>query len=895
MAIALEGVEVVLRDGSTVHVRPVTATDIAALRAFLEALSPNSRRLRYFSGGANLDAEARSAADVTRPDGYGVVATRGDGRLVAHAGYVRLRADRAEVAFAVADELHGMGIATTLLAHLAETAEEDGIAWFEAEVLPENHAMIEVFRESGFAVETHSGPGYISFEFPTTLSESARERFEERDRVAACAAVRSILEPASVAVIGASRRPRTVGNAVLRNLVEGDFAGPVYPVNPHARSVQAVPAFASVADVPGRVELAVVAVPASAVVGVARECAAKGVRALVVLSAGFAESGDEGAARQRELLGVCRDAGMRLVGPNCLGVMNTTGDVRLNASFAPTAPAPGRVGFLSQSGALGLAIVDHARALGLGLSSFVSNGNKADVSGNDLIQYWEQDEHTDLAVLYLESFGNARKFSRLARRVGRVKPIVAVKSGRSAAGAKAAGSHTGALVSASDGTVDALFRQAGVIRTDTLSELFDVSELLAARRAPRGRRVGIVTNAGGLAILCADACDSAGLSVPELPEAVRGELSGFLPATAATANPVDMIATATAAHYRNAVKVVGASGAVDAVIAIFIPPLVTRADDVAAAIAAAAAELGDQVPVLAVFASDGRPAALAEGELKVPAYTYPENAARALGKAAAYGEWLGREEGSPPAFEDAHPDEAAAVLARALERGPGWLAPAEVTRLLGAWRFPLPASRVVRTAAEAAAAAAEMGGEVALKAVAPGLLHKSDAGGVKLGLRSEAVADAVEEMRTALDAAGYRPEAFLVQGMAPSGVEMLVGVVHDPVFGPVVACGGGGTTAELTGDVAVRLTPLSDRDADEMIRSLRAYGLLEGYRGAPRADIGALRDVVLRLAALVQAHPAVAEVDLNPVVAGTGGAVVVDARVRVVEPAPRRPWPAIGS
>ena len=900
MAAALAGVEVVLRDGSTVHVRPVVPADTVAVRAFLGDLSPTSRALRYFSGGADLDAAATAAASARRPDGHGLIAIRGRGGVIAHAGYARTGPDRAEVAFAVADDLQGMGIATTLLAHLTEVAEADGIAWFSAEVLPQNHAMIEVFRESGFAVETRSRPGYIEVELPTTISESARERFEERDRTAACAAVSSFLEPRSVAVVGASRRPHSVGNAVLRNIVEGGFTGAVHPVNSRATSVEGIPAHPSVRDIPGDVDLAVVAVPAAAVVETARGCAEKGVRALVVLSAGFAESGPDGAARQRELVTVCRQAGMRLVGPNCLGVANTAPDVRLHATFAPSAPVRGGVGFLSQSGALGIAIIDHSRALGVGLSSFVSNGNKADISGNDLLQFWEQDDATDLAVLYIESFGNPRKFSRVAQRVGRRKPIVAVKSGRSAAGARAAGSHTGALVSASDATVDALFRQAGVVRTDTLGELFDVAKLLETGPAPRGPRVGIVSNAGGLGILCADACEAAGLAVPDLPGTVQDGLRSFLPSTAATANPVDMIATATAPDYRRAVEAVGSSGAVDAVIAIFIPPLVTRSRDVADALAAAASAIGSGVPVLAVLTSKEEPTAVfAEGAARVPAYAYPEDAARALGKAARYGEWRDRRRGTVPAFPEAKRDEATAVLARALADGPRWLNAAEVATLLAAWGFDAPPSRVVPAGegnAGLAAAAAEIGGEVALKAVAPGLLHKTDAGGVTLGLHEpEAIAEAAAGMRRSLEAAGHSPEAFLVQAMAAPGVEMLVGMVHDPVFGPVVACGGGGIYAELIGDVAVRLTPVTDLDAAEMIRSLRTYPLLEGYRGATPVDVASLEDVVLRLAALVEQHPEVAEVDLNPVLAGPTGAVVVDARVRIDEPPPPRPWPAVGS
>jgi acetyl coenzyme A synthetase (ADP forming)-like protein len=829
-------------------VRAITPEDRDRMRAFLGLLSADSRRLRYFSGGANLDSAAGAAVGASYPGSYGIVATRGDDRIVAHATYVTASEDRAEVAFAVADELQSMGIATTLLAHLAEAAEEGGIRWFEAEVLPENHRMVEVFRESGFAVRSHSVPGAIHLEFPTTLGPEARRRFDERESVAAVAAVRSFLVPSSLAVVGASRRPGTVGHETLRNVLEAGFAGPMYAVNAHTDSVLSLPTFRSIGDVPGPVELAVIAVPAAAVVEAARQCAVKGVKALVVLSAGFAESGTEGAARQRELVDVCRNSGMRLVGPNCLGVLNTDPAVRLNATFAPSFPPGGRVGFLSQSGALGLAVVDHAEALGLGLSSFVSNGNKADISANDLLQYWEQDDATQLIVLYLESFGNPRKFARLARRVGTRKPILAVKSGRSKAGARATGSHTGALISASDVTVDALFRQAGVIRTDTLSELFDVAKLLEAQPVPGGGRVGIVTNAGGLGIMCADACEASGLEVPHLSDALRAELAGFLPPTASTSNPVDMIATASAEDYRPAIETIAASGAVDAIVAIFIPPLVTRAEDVADAICEAAAKVDRTLPLLSVFASPApAPARLAEA--RVPTYEYPEEAARALAKAAEHGRWRARNPGTAPSFDDLRRDEAAATLAAALGRGAGWLEPAEVATLLSCYGLETPVSAFSDTPEAAGETAERLGGAVAIKAVAPTLVHKTDAGGVALGLAGrEAVAAAARHMRESAAAAGHAVEGYVVQRMAPAGVEMLVGVVHDPLFGPVVACGGGGTTAELIGDVAVRLSPVTDRDAHEMVRSLRTYPLLRGYRGATPVDVDALEDVVLRLA-----------------------------------------------
>jgi acetyl coenzyme A synthetase (ADP forming)-like protein len=755
--------------------------------------------------------------------------------------------------------------------------------------------MAEVFRESGFAPRIRSKPDQLSVEFPTKISEEALERLQERDRTAAVAAIRPFLEPSSVAVIGASRRRGTVGGEVFHNLLAAGFNGPVFPINPSSDVVQSVPAFKSIRDVAGDVDLAVVAVPAAAVVETARECAAKGVHAIVVISAGFAETGEEGLKRQQELLAVCRENGMRLIGPNCLGILNTADEVRLNASFGPRYPPPGNVAFLSQSGALGLAIVDFAHKLDLGMSSFVSVGNKADISGNDLIQYWESNDRTGVILLYLESFGNPRKFGRIARRVGRRKPIVAVKSGRSAAGARATSSHTGALVAASDVTIDSLFQQAGVVRTDTLAELFDVASLLASQPLPAGRRVAIVTNAGGPGIMCADACESLGLEVASLRDEVRAELAAFLPAEAALTNPVDMIATAPAEHYRRALSVIARHEAADAIIAIFIPPLLTQPSEVAHAIRDGISEAEIHLPVLAVFMSaEGAPPDLSSTDLTIPAYAFPEDAARALACAVGYGLWRAQPRGEVPTFSDLRSEEAAAVLATALARRRGWLEPSDVAHLLDCYGVAMPPYEVVRTPAEAGEAANRIGGEVAIKAVAPSLLHKSDVGAVGLGLSGgAAVRAAAERMADRVQQAGHELRGLLVQQMAPAGVEMLVGVVHDPLFGPVVACGAGGVQAELLKDVAVRITPLTDRDAPQMIRSLRTFPLLDGFRGTPKSDVGALEDVVLRVGALVENHPEIAEMDCNPVIVSPRGALVVDARVRVEEVAPPRPEPAL--
>lgn len=886
--------EVALSDGSTVHVRPARLEDKAAIRAFLDGVSEESIAFRFF-GAVNLEWVTNWAVDVDYADRFALVVETGTPRrIVAHAAYVRLGADeavgRAEVAFLVADAWQGRGISTILLAHLAAVAEQHEIGMFMAEVLPSNHRMIEVFRRSGFPIEVHSTPDAIEIELPTSLSEEALARFEERERRAAIAAVRAFLEPASVAVIGASRDHGSVGGQILRNVLESEFSGPVYAVNEHADVVQSLPAYHSIGDVPARVELAIVAVPAQRVVGVARECAQAGVRALLVITAGFAETGAEGAQRQQELVSVCRAAGIRIVGPNCLGVINTAGHTRLNATFAPHAATPGKVGLMSQSGGLGIAIIEAAQRAGVGLSSFVSVGNKVDISGNDMLRYWEQDPGTELALLYLESFGEPRKFARLAPRFARRKPLTAVKSGRSAAGARATSSHTGALLSASDVTVDALFEQAGVVRTDSLGEMLDVASLLAAQPVPRGARVAIVTNAGGPGIMCADACQANGVDVPEMPSEVRDRLAEFLPPEASLGNPIDLIATASGEDYRRALETIIDAGVCDAILAVFVTALATKPADVAVAIRELA-QIDPGIPIAAVFmTTEGAPPQLSEGAVRVPGYEFPEHAARAISLAAKYGRWRARPERPVVAPPGIRTDEAAAAISRELAAGSGWLAPGSVASLMRCYGLPLIETRIAHNADEAAAIAAELGVPIALKAIAAGLLHKTDAGGVRIGLHgSDAVRAGAEEIEAAVRRAGFELDGLVVQPMAPAGVELIVGVVNDHSFGPVLAVGAGGTAAELIGDVAVRITPLSDDDAAEMLRSLRTFPLLDGYRGAPPCDLAAIEDTLLRVSAMVEAHPEIAELDCNPLIAGPDGAMIVDARLRVETAPPTRP------
>jgi acetate---CoA ligase (ADP-forming) len=590
-----------------------------------------------------------------------------------------------------------------------------------------------------------------------------------------------------------------------------------------------------------------------------------------VISAGFGEIGDAGKALQAELVEKIRAAGIRLMGPNCMGVINTDPAFKLNATFSPVYPTAGRLAFSTQSGALGLAILDYVNRLNLGISSFASIGNKADVSSNDLIQYWAEDPRTDVILLYLESFGNPRKFAQIARRVGRRKPIVAVKSGRSTAGARAASSHTGARAT-SDALVDTLLRESGVIRTGTLEELFDVAALLSNQPVPAGRRIAIVTNAGGPAILAADACEANGLELPVLSPETQATLRSFLPAAASVTNPVDMIASAGADDYRRALAAVAADPKVDSIIAVFIPPLLEAAPQVAAAIRSVETEK----PLLATFmGAQGIAPALAP----VPAYAFPESAAVALAAVTRYGEWLRKPVGEAATLPEAERDVARSLVARALDDGGGWLAPADCDALLKAVGIPVIPSQVVRTWEEAVVAAERTGYPVVLKASGPTLVHKTEVGGVKLRLRSASdVRNAFEDLRTRL---GTAMEGAVLQPMLNGAVEVVVGALNDRAFGPMVMCGSGGIFVELLEDTAFRMCPMADEDAAALVGETKARVLLQGFRGAPAVDEAALRRMLVKVSQLVDACPEILEMDINPVMVLPSGAVAADVRIKV--------------
>jgi acetyl coenzyme A synthetase (ADP forming)-like protein len=867
--------DVVVRDGSTVCLRQVEAGDASAVLRFLHSIAPDSLYDRFL-GLPWLDrsrASVPTAADEHRP--ASLVAESG-GRIVAFAGYYPDpdSRGRAEAALAVSEALQGLGIGTRLLEHLARMARERGIDTFDAYVREENQRMLSVFRDSGFAVMTKAQSGICHVVLSLSVTQRFTDRAAARSRVAATASMTAFFEPRVVAVVGASRERGKIGSEIVHNLLAGGFTGSVVPVHPTAPHIQGLAAYPSVSQVPGPVDLAVLVVPARHVLQAVDDCIRKNVRAICVISAGFSECNDEGRAREAEMVDRIRSAGCRMVGPNCMGLLNTAPGVRLNATFSHVYPPAGSVAMSTQSGALGVAILDYARRLGIGISSFVSVGNKADVSSNDLIQYWADDPRTSVILLYLESFGNPKKFSEIARRVARTKPIVAVKAGRSAAGSRAAASHTGALAS-SDAVVDALFRQAGVIRTERLEELFDVAALLSQQPVPVGARVAIVTNAGGPAILAADACEANGLQLTTLSEATRTELQSFLPQAASVGNPVDMLASASAAEFKRTLTAVLRDDSVDSVIAIFIPPVVTEPTEVAAAIAEAAAGVKDK-PVLGVFMrAEGAPAALAP----IPSYAFPESAALALARVTAYGRWRAKPVEPAPIVGGFDRDRIRHIVDRVLERGGGWTTSDEATEMLSAAGIESAASRVATTIDGALQAATTVGYPVALKALGPTLLHKTERRAVCLN-----VTDA-SELRTAYTdfetRFGAEMTAALVQRMVPQGIEMIVGAVQDPLFGPLIACGTGGVLVDVLADTAFRLHPLSASDAREMIDELRGSRLLRGYRGAPPADEAALRDVLLRISELVAVAPEIQELDLNPVMVRTVGACVADVRVRV--------------
>ena len=879
---AMEGWDALLSDGSLIRIRPALPADAAMLRALHDRASDDSYYLRFFS--MNRKNAARYVDRLFQHDGQTRLALVAEERGVAvgMASCERLpgTAD-AEVALLVVDPAQRHGIGTLLLEHLAAMARHAGIRRFVAEILSANSRVLEVFANVGFSAVRTMEQGVTSLTIPLAPTPEAQQAVDTRERAADVRSLAHIMTPRSVAVVGASDRPGSVGGALLRNLVTGGFQGPVYPVNLRHRHVGGRPAYRSVTAIPGAVDLAVVAVPATAVPDVIADCGAHGVPAAVVVTAGFGERGSDGAGKERELLQLARSLGVRLVGPNCLGVACTDPAVRLNATFSATPPTPGPIGVASQSGALGIALLGETAQRGLGVSGFVSLGNKLDVSANDLLLYWEDDPRTRVIALYLESIGNPRKFARHAGRVGRRKPVIALTAGRSSAGSRAGASHT-AAVATPEVIVSALLRQAGVVRVPTSSQLLDVAQLLAMQPVPPGVRLGVLGNSGGPGILAADAAADCGLHVPELTGATQAAIRRAAPGLAAASNPVDLGAAAGPDAYEHTLTALLRSGEVDAAVVIYASPLVSDPTAVASAVRHAAARTPD-LSVAAVLLGTDAASVLtdpAESLPAVPSYDFPEPAVQAMGCAAAHGAWLRRPSGvlQRPAGMDADAARAVAVQALASDPAGRWLNAHEATRLLASVGVPLCPFEPARSPDEAVAAAARIGYPVVLKTAAA-VPHKTELGGVRVGLCD---ADEVRSAYPAVAAAGGdASEGTVVQPVIPATVELLVGVSRVEPYPPLVLVGLGGTTAELLHDTAVRLAPLTDADAREVIRELRSAPLLFGFRGQPGVHVPAIESLLLRVAALADEVPELAELDLNPVMAGPDGVLAVDVKARV--------------
>ena len=686
-----------------------------------------------------------------------------------------------------------------------------------------------------------------------------------------------ILKPRSVAVVGASRKPDTIGNQIFRNLLDHGFCGVAYPVNPFARSVQSVAAYPSVSELPEPVDLAVIAVPSVHVLEVAEQCGQRGVGGLVVISAGFKEIGN--VTLERELLAITKNYGMRMVGPNCMGVLNTAADVSLNATFAPAMPPRGSIGFVSQSGALGLSVLDYAKEYGIGIAQFVSVGNKPDVSGNDLLTYWAEDPEIEVVLMYVENFGNPVRFLEIARQLSRRKPIIILKSGHSVAGARAATSHTGALA-ASDELVDALIEQAGALRARSMEELFDMAMAFTARVRPKSNRTVVLTNSGGPGILAADALEAQGLQLPELDSRTIEQLRLVSPPEASLRNPMDMIASARPQNYRAALQILLGDPNVDSALAIFVPPMGVRQQDVAEAVAAAAA--GSEKPVYAVLmARNGLPEGRAElHQADIPAYIFPESAARGLAAAVKHESRRNRREEPAPVYSV---DAIAArrIIANAAANGRADLTQLESLELVHAYGIGTIASVAVKDHTEAVSAGSQFDGKLALKIMAGELSHKSDVGGVRLHVQPQDVGVVFDELVAVGVRAGANVEGVLIQPMAERGIELIVGALRDPLFGTAIMIGAGGVLVELMRDVVFRFTPLSTSDAWAMIARLRSHALLDGFRGYPPVDRASIVDTLLRISRLMQDCPEVMELDINPLFARPDGVQAVDCRVRL--------------
>ncbi|MGD9116180.1 MAG: bifunctional GNAT family N-acetyltransferase/acetate--CoA ligase family protein [Dehalococcoidia bacterium] len=887
--------EVVLKDGSRILLRPIKTDDTERWLAFIQQLSDRTKYLRFHHvpEAMNIDDAIRYCT-VDYVDTFAFVAEVIRERqkdIVAIGRYYRLPDKQsAEVAFVIDDIYQGKGIGTKLMEWLANVARENDITTFKAGVLAENDQMMEVFLDYGFHITSDLSEGEYYISFPIARTKRVARKEEERELISTMASLRSVLAPRSVAVIGASRNEGTLGKLVLQSLLKGRFSGVVYPVNPNTDVIMSIKTYPSVLDIPGPVDLAVILVPAPLVARVTDECGRKGVRAVIVISDGFKERGEEGAARERELRDIALGHGMRVVGPNCMGVINTDPAVNMNATFSRIYPPQGNVAFLSQSGAMGLVILEYAGNVNMGISTFVSVGNRVDISANDLLQYWGQDPATKVILLYLESFGSPRRFSRLARKVSATKPILAVKSGSTPAGSRAAMSHTGALATP-EIVSDALFREAGIIRVHSVSELFDVATLLSNQPAPKGRRLAIVTSGGGPGIIAADSCLQHGLELPDLSKETVETLKPLVRPGIPLHNPIDLTAGADSQDFENVLKVLAQDKGFDAVLTIFIPPTIVEPEATENAIRQVIPTYHRHRKTLVscFMGQRGVRGKLGVRGRFVPSYRFPDDAISALAKAVEYEELRRKPKGKVPAFKGIKRERAHQLVEKVLTGSttrPLWLSPEQITELLGCYGIRTTQTLTAAGADEAAEMAAKLGFPVVVKLNSPTISHKTDVGGVILDLKSKAdVKKAFHTIEESLEKIGRRKEmtGVTVQPMIGSGVEALIGITQDPNFGPLIMFGLGGIYAELFKDVALKLHPLTDVDARELVGSIKTAKVLQGYRGAPSSDTKALEELLLRVSAMVEDIPQIAELDLNPVkVMPQGeGYWVVDARVTV--------------
>ncbi|WP_345464513.1 GNAT family N-acetyltransferase [Nocardioides marinquilinus] len=857
--------DVLLRDGRTAHIRPIRAEDADLLVEFYARVSDRSKYYRFFSPMPTL-----SERDVTRftqvdHDQRVALVLLLRGRMIAVGRFDVVGPGEAEVAFLVEDRHHGRGIAQLLLEHLAQAARERGIERFTAEVLPDNSRMINTFRDAGYRVVSGYEDGVLSLEFSIDPTDTSIGVMRSREHRAEAASIERFFNPRSVAIIGASRRQDTIGQALVRNLVTGDFTGRVYAVNPSAAAVSGLPAFKTVGDIPDEVDVAIVAVPAESVTDVVLDCAAKGVHGMVVISSGFAETGEEGRQRQRHLVGLSRSYGLRLIGPNCLGVINTDPAVSVNASLSPVMPPRGRAGFFCQSGALGSAILEKVQNRGLGLTTFVSAGNRADVSGNDLLQYWEEDDATEVVLLYLESIGNPRKFSRIARRVSLRKPIIAVRSGRTTQGVPMG--HAVRRIAAPPEALDAMFRQAGIVQVDTLEEMFDVAQLLAHQPLPRGRRVAVVGNSDALGLLAADAASAVGLHVTR---------------------SVTLNAEPSAEDFEDALDDVIDDPEVDSVVAVYIPPLNVSGEDVANVLAAVG-EQSDKPLVSSFLGAEGVPVLLrvpdvagaAAGRGSVPSYPAVEAAVRALAHVVDYAVWLRNPDDSAADIGEVDTVAARRVVSQVLAAHPEGadLGRDQMSALLAGYGIEVWPSVPVETLRQAQSAGRRLGWDVVLKATAEGLRERPDLAHVWRNIGSSAEMRSAWEQLTAVrspDTAG-----FVVQKTAPAGVPVAIRSMEDPLFGPVVSFGISGPVIDLLADRSYRIPPLTARDVAEMVREVKSAPILFGYRGAEPVDVAALERLVGRVAQLQNDLPQLSTFEVSLAIVGTDGVSVLTARGRV--------------